>query len=256
MRDIFQRAIYRYGWDTRCRNQVPARILRALLKDLPPQDAPVLLDVGCGRIGVAAFLDGQKTVGVDVEPPLESLPNFSFQQGTITALPFPDKTFPLVSCIDVVEHLPLEARACAIDELVRVAAGAVLIACPHGENGRACDAKFQRELEARNKPVPDWVFEHQSQSYPTTTGVIETLRQSVAASGRKVKISSSYCEPINTCLFLRGAAARSDGLYVALNLALGLLLPLIPTPKSEQSYRMVILAEFLNDEDGETLQGH
>lgn len=248
MRDIFEWAIYRYGWDTRCRNWVPARILRALLENLPAPSGPILLDVGCGRIGVAAFLNGAKVVGVDVEPPLESVENFTFQQGTITDLPFPDKSFQVVSCIDVLEHLPLEARDCAIDELVRVASRAVLVACPHGENGQACDAEFQSALGSRNRPVPPWVAEHQRQEYPTTTKVAEKLREAAAASGRKVKITLSYCEPVKACRFVRGAAARSGALYFSANLLLGVLLPLLPAPGFENSYRMVMLAELSPDD--------
>ena len=202
---------------------------------------------------MAAFLNGAKVVGVDVAPPLESVENFSFQQGSITDLHFPDQSFQVVTCIDVLEHLPLEVRDRAIDELVRVAARAVLVACPHGENGQACDAEFQRSLESRSRPIPDWVAEHQRQEYPTTTKVAEKLRQAAAASGRKVKITLSYCEPVQICRFVRGAAARSDVLYLAANLFLGLLLPLVPTPESENSYRMVILAELSSDDYAATL---
>ena len=248
MRDIFERAIYRHGWDTRCRNWVPARILRRLLKNFPSQSEPILLDVGCGRIGMAAFLDGAKVVGVDVEPPLEQVENFTFQPGTITDLQFPDKSFSVVSCIDVLEHLPLEARDRAIAELVRVASRAVLVACPHGENGQACDAEFQRALESRGRPIPDWVAEHQQQEYPTATKVAEKLREAAAASGRKVKITLSYSEPVRACRFVRGAAARSDALYLTANLLLGLLLPLVPEPRVENSYRMVMLAELSPDD--------
>lgn len=251
MRVIFERAIYRYGWDTRCRNWVPARILQALLKTLPSQSEPILLDVGCGRIGMAAFLNGAKVVGVDVEPPLESVENFTFQQGTITDLHFPDKSFQVVSCIDVLEHLPLEARDRAIDELVRVASRAVLVACPHGENGQACDAEFQSALGSRNRPMPEWLAEHQRQEYPTITKVAEKLRAAAAASGRKVKITVSYSEPVRACQFVRGAAARSDALYLAANLLLGVLLPLVPAPKSENSYRMVMLAELSPDDSAD-----
>jgi len=248
MRVVFERVIYRYGWDTRCRNWVPARILRTLLKNLRSQTEPILLDVGCGRIGMAAFLNGTKVVGVDVEPPLESVENFTFQQGTIIDLHFPDKSFQVVSCIDVLEHLPLEARDRAIDELVRVASRAVLVACPHGENGQACDSHFQSALESRSRPIPEWLAEHQRQEYPTTTKVAEKVREAAAASGRKVKITLSYCEPVRACRFVRGAAARSNTLYLVANLLLGLLLPLAPAPKSENSYRMVMLAELSPDD--------
>ncbi len=249
MRDIFQRAFYRYGWDTRCRNWVPARVLRTVLNDLPSQSKPVLLDVGCGRIGIVAFLDGVSVVGVDVEPPVETVADFAFHQGTITDLPFGDRSFPVVSCIDVIEHLPLAARDLALKELVRVASRAVLIACPHGETGRACDAEFQSALEKRRRPVPDWVLEHQGQPYPTSTEVAEKLRRAAAASGRKVKVSLSYCESVKACKFVREAAARSDALYVAVNFLLGALLSIMPAPDAESSYRMVMLAEFSPDND-------
>jgi hypothetical protein len=48
---------------------------------------------------------------------------------------------------------------------------------------------------------------------------------------------------------VRGAAARSDALYLAMNLLLGLLLPLVPEPKSENSYRMVMLAELSSGDE-------
>ena len=197
---------------------------------------------------MAAFLNGAKVVGVDVEPPLESAENFAFQKGTITDLQFRDQSFQVVSCIDVLEHLPLEARDRAIEELVRVASRAVLVACPHGENGQACDAEFLGALESRSRPIPDWVAEHQRQEYPTTTKVAEKIREAAAASGRKVKITLSYCEPLTVCRFVRGAAARSNALYLAANLLLGVLLPLVPTPNSENSYRMVMLAELSLDD--------
>lgn len=244
MRAAFQRAFYRYGWDTRCRNWVPARILRGVLKDVPARGEPVLLDVGCGRIGMAAFLDGVPVVGVDVEPPAEAVANFTFQPGTITDLPFADRSFPVVSCIDVIEHLPLDARERALEELVRVAERALLVACPQGELGQSCDAEFQRALEARRRPVPDWLVEHQGQAYPTSAGVAAKIRQAAAAAGREVRISLSYCEPTSVCRLVRGAAARSNALYAAANFLLGALLPVLPAPDAESGYRMVLLAEF------------
>ena len=192
---------------------------------------------------MAAFLKRTTVVGVDVEPPLESAENFTFQKGSIADLNFPDKSFQVVSCIDVLEHLPIDVRDRAVDELVRVASRAVLVACPHGKNGQACDEEFRRGLESRDRPVPEWLTEHQRQAYPTATRVAEKLREAAAGSGRKVKITLSYCEPVRACQIVRGAAARSDSLYVAVNFLLGLLLPLVPAPQSENSYRMVMLAE-------------
>jgi len=78
--------------------------------------------------------------------------------------------------------------------------------------------------------------------------VAEKLGQAAAASGRKVTITLSYCEPLSACRFVRGVAVRSSALYFAASLLLGVLLPLIPEPNSENSYRMVMLAEFSPDD--------
>lgn len=135
LKNLIRGALYRYGWDTRCRNLVSARAVRATLaaRSPVPQTSPALLDVGCGELGgLAAFLPGVKVMGVDLAPPAKPIENFTFKTGDITALPFSDRSFPVVSCIDVLEHLPLEARNRATRELLRVAECAVLIACPHG----------------------------------------------------------------------------------------------------------------------------
>ena len=253
MKDMMQRALYRYGWDTRCRNLMPAQVLRPLLDEVPKQNAPLLLDVGCGRLGLAGFLDGIPVVGLDVEPPAETAPNFTFQQGTITNLPFEDQSFPVVSCVDVLEHLPLTARDRAVEELVRVASRAVLIACPHGQTARDCDEEFRQALETHRRPVPEWVAEHQGQPYPTSSEIVERVRRAAAASGRRADITLSYCEPERACRFVRGSAARSDLLYTAANLLLGSLLPLMPAPDADNSYRVVVLARLSSEGSAEAV---
>lgn len=236
-------ALFRYGWDTRCRNLIPARILRSVLANIPEQDAPALLDVGCGEFGLADFLPDVSVIGVDIEPPQNVAPNFSFQIGSVADLPFPDCSFPVVSCVDVLEHLSPDLRERAVSELTRVASRAVLIACPHGHTAHDCDEDFRQANEMRGRSVPSWVSEHLRQLYPLASTVIEQLKVAASASGRIVKVSLSYNEPASICRLVRGAAVRSSLLYASANLLLGALLPLIPAPNAENSYRMVILAE-------------
>jgi SAM-dependent methyltransferase len=251
MHDLLQRALYRYGWDTRCRNLIPARLIRSLMGGESPRPRqPVLLDVGCGRIGLAGFLPDVSVVGLDVEQPVESAPNFTFQPGSVTALPFADGSFPFVSCVDVLEHLPLDVRELAVGELTRVASRGVLIAAPHGETAQGCDEEFRRELTARKRPVPGWVDEHLRQPYPTSSEVVGLVRRAAAAQGRAVKISLSYSEPISACRLVRRSAARSGALYTAVNFLMGVALPVIPAPGAGDSYRTIILAEFVDGAAG------
>ncbi len=243
MRTALQRALYRYGWDTRCRNLVAARALRSVLAAVPPQDCPVLLDVGCGRFGLAAFLRGVSIVGTDVELPVNSANGFIFQPGDVTALPFRDHSFPVVSCVDVLEHLSLPDRERAVQELVRVAERAVLIACPHGQTAQDCDEIFRRACAARGRPLPAWVAEHQQHPYPVSDVLAEQVQRAAEASGRMAKISLSYCEPARVCRLVRAAAARSSLLYAAVNLFFGALFAVMPTPDAQGSYRMVLMTE-------------
>jgi len=247
MRQTLERALYRRGWDTRCRNLAPARALRSVLPYQPLQDAPALLDVGCGKFGVATFLRGVTVVGLDREAPDAAADGLSFQRGDITALPFLDRSFPAVSCIDVLEHLPLDARERAIKELVRVAQSAVLIACPHGETAKRCDDLYRNACEARERAIPGWVFEHQNQQYPMISAVVEQVQKAAIETGRAVRITTSYCEPASICRLIRAAAARSAFLYAAVNLLFGALLDLLPSPDAENSYRMIVLAELVSE---------
>lgn len=241
MKERVKRALYRFGWDTRCRNLTVARLLRSVLPYAQP--SPVLLDVGCGKFGIQAFLQEVEVIGLDRDASTGSAAGFTAQRGDVTALPFLDRSFALVSCVDVLENLSLAERDKAIKELVRVASRALLIACPHGQTARDCDEEFLNACQSRSRPVPDWVREHRDQSYPATSMVVEQVRKAALESGRTAKVSISYCEPAVICRFVRAAAARSRLLYAAANLLFGALFNLLPAPGADNSYRMIVLAE-------------
>lgn len=243
IRSVIERTLYRYGWDTRCRNLVAARLLRQVLAPVPANGGPVLLDVGSGGQGVATFLNGVRAIGIDREKPDRVADGLVFHRGDITALPYLDGSFPVVSCIDVIEHLSLSARETAIHELVRVASHAVLIACPHGETAKECDEAFRSACEARGRSIPGWLDDHQRQSYPVTSQIVKDIQEAAVESGRVARTSLSYCEPARVCRLVRAAAARSDGLYVTANLVLGALFSFLQPPDADNSYRMLALAE-------------
>jgi SAM-dependent methyltransferase len=235
--------IYHYGWEIRNRNLASANVLRSVLSELPAQSNLTLLDVGCGTLGLAEFLPGVGVVGMDLEPPPDFIPDFTFVLGNITALPFPDRSFPIVSCIDVLEHLPLEVREQAINELVRVAAHAVIIGCPHGEVAQKCDEQYRDDCEARNRPLPSWLVEHLRQPYPAEDEILNQINKAAAATGSTVKTSVLYSEPVSISRLSRAAAARSNALFVTVNLFFGVLSKMVPAPDARNSYRMIVLAE-------------
>ena len=208
------------------------------------QSRPALLDVGCGSFGVAMFLREIPVLGVDREPPRTTIPNLTFQRAAITALPFPDRSFPVVSCIDVLEHLSPADRERAIRELLRVSNRHLVIACPHGEAAHNCDAQFLSACLGRGQSPPSWVLEHQSHSYPKATVIDSQVRKYISEAGRTVTTSLFYCENVGLSRLVRSAAVFSPLLYVMTNLFLGAIIdPLVPSPNDKNSYRMILLAD-------------
>ena len=112
---------------------------RTLVHRLLPQGLTGLgLDAGCGDGNLSREIvqnSGlRKVVGMDLSVRRAQRANGStegvvFASGSIYDIPFPDDSFELVLCTDLLEHLDDPARA--FSELVRVCSRHVLISVPY-----------------------------------------------------------------------------------------------------------------------------
>lgn len=108
--------------------------LRAVIKPMGPES---LLDAGCGEGETLARLGDllpQRVVAIDLSGDAADFtaarfPAVDVQKGSVTHLPFDNDSFDVALCLEVLEHLP--EPELAIDELVRVSAGDVVISTPH-----------------------------------------------------------------------------------------------------------------------------
>jgi ubiquinone/menaquinone biosynthesis C-methylase UbiE len=95
------------------------------------------LDVGCGDGALAHDLaerTGARVVAVDlsvkrVERARSRVAGLPVSQAGVYALPFRDRSFPLVVCTDLLEHL--DDPQAAVRELARVSSGHVLVTVPY-----------------------------------------------------------------------------------------------------------------------------
>ncbi|OHB71783.1 MAG: hypothetical protein A2V70_04535 [Planctomycetes bacterium RBG_13_63_9] len=218
-------------------------MLRSLLANVPYGTSARLLDAGCGDSGVAPFLRGEHIVGVDLKPLRTPSANLTVRCADIRELPFRDQTFPVVSCIDVLEHMSPTDRKLAIAELVRVTERHLVIACPHGKRAREFDSQFLRACQGTGDLPPSWVVEHQTYPYPDVSSIQNTLLACTAATGRAAKTSLLYSEPMAIAQIVRRAAIRSRLSYYAANFFFGAVYPMIPAPDAETSYRIILVAE-------------
>jgi len=105
---------------------------------LGPASSPRLLDVGCGEGYVLRRLKSlwpdtaMQGVDGDAEALKEArsfVPRAFLGRADATHLPFQDKSFDLVACTEVLEHLKEPSQA--LDELARVCRGHVLLSVPN-----------------------------------------------------------------------------------------------------------------------------
>jgi SAM-dependent methyltransferase len=125
--NLFENASH---WERRHHSDEEARI--AATVELVPASVDSLLDVGCGDGRITNRLTNRirRVVGVDASAAALSYVDGETHQGPVDQLDFPDDSFDLVSCLEVIEHLPGSAFEACLAEIERVARRYALISVP------------------------------------------------------------------------------------------------------------------------------
>jgi SAM-dependent methyltransferase len=100
------------------------RVLRAQLDRLSLPSPARVLDAGCGSgRTLDELVDYGAVSAFDIEPQgvasAQARGHQDVREGRLEEIPFPDETFDLITCLDVVEHTPDDVRS--LTELLRVA---------------------------------------------------------------------------------------------------------------------------------------
>lgn len=112
--------------------------LNTVLKEARKVKPRSILDVGCGEGFILENLRknniGKELVGIDFSESAIQIgkkmhPNLDLKPGTIYHIPFKDKSFDLVICSEVLEHLNHPEKA--MEELERVTRNNCIISVPH-----------------------------------------------------------------------------------------------------------------------------
>lgn len=129
--------------------------------DLIPKNIHSLADIGCGN-GVFLKLLKQlfphmSLIGVDRSEAALSYVTTNKQLAEINDLPFSDKSFDCVTCLEVIEHLPLPIYEKSLKELTRISGGFIIISVPFRENLQeshnqcpSCKSIFSYEFHLRS----------------------------------------------------------------------------------------------------------
>lgn len=103
--------------------------------ELIPFNVRTILDVGCGN---GAFLnslpDKYQAIGLDFSRKALKYVNTKVILGNVATLPFKSRSIDLVTCLEVLEHLPYELFKKAISEIQRVSKKYIIISVPNNED--------------------------------------------------------------------------------------------------------------------------
>src|SRR5262245_18900113 len=136
------------------RNSESGRMRVADLTRLLPSNLDSALDVGARDGFISKLLVGHfpNVTALDMEEPRIDGERIRCVKGDVTGLNFPDASFDLVLCAEVLEHLPGRTLARACGELSRVAREYLLIGVPYKQDLRV----GRLTCRACGKKNPPW----------------------------------------------------------------------------------------------------
>lgn len=161
-----------------------------------PLGATSVFDAGCGEGETLERLAGilpERKVGIDLNPESvafakQRVPGAELSEGNLLDLQFPDSSFDLVLCLEVLEHLP--DPAAGLSELVRVSSRDIVISVPH-------EPWFRLGSLARGKYVKTWGNhpEHVNHWNPKSFGTFLGQQAEVVQIRTSMPWIIAHCRP-------------------------------------------------------------
>ena len=145
-----------------------------------------VLEVGSGVEGIGTWLR-RRFVGVDISFAGATIAHLDPVRADATRLPFPDRSFDLVACVDVLQDLPHEVVPDACHEMARVARGAVVVVTPSGFEAERSDRNMLDWCGMRGVDPPDWLRQHVHHGLPSP----DAIGQALVRHGRVVRADNT-----------------------------------------------------------------
>ena len=133
-----------------------------------------ILEVGSGVEGLGTWIR-RPFVGADLAFVGARVPWLRAVVADGTRLPFPDRAFDLVACVDVLPELPPEVLVPICQEMVRVARGSVVVVSVAGDEADRSNRRTLEWCRAHRVEPPDWLVDLVRDGAPTVGEIVRAL---------------------------------------------------------------------------------
>lgn len=175
-----------------------------------PRDVESVLEVGCGDGRVINCLSAKysRIIGLDISQEALKYVDTPTIQGSIEQLPFLDRSFDIVLCCEVLEHLPYENYEKGLKEIERVARKYLLVTVPNNEllNNALIDCPYCGCLFHRYRHLRSFNLKKMNNLFPrfklvrskTMLTEMKVIPKFISKSAQLLKLTEPRTFPDNT----------------------------------------------------------
>lgn len=164
-----------------------------IIKDIKSRfpNGAKILDVGSGEFGIATYIGkGYEITGTDIDFGKKRQAGFKIVKASAEKLPFKDNSFDVVTCIDVMEHLPKKIRKKSTEEMVRVGKSVVYISFPRGRFSIYVDKLISKYYQFTHKKGFAYLEEHQKYGLPETAIILKYIDKSLSKFNKNAQVTT------------------------------------------------------------------
>jgi hypothetical protein len=145
--------------------------------------ADEVTEVGSGSVGIAPYLERPFT-GLDTDLGRSTHPLMTPISASVLDTGFPSASRPCVVSTDMLEHVPVELRQGAVDELVRITGKLLILAVPSGADAEAHDREMAERFREHRGAEHRFLLEHVEHGLPTREQLRGYVEQALVQCGR------------------------------------------------------------------------